>query len=161
MEKQGMKEASNGNDAYDVVITGFGYINRIREVAPSGAQPCLACDIALLEGVAVDGDYSGVSQVRLSAIVKGREAVRVIRKHFTSPAGEVNQPWATRALASVACGGLRAGTFTHRSGGKGGGGQGIALKTSLLSIKWLKIDDTVVDLTPGPLMRNGCSPIRK
>ena len=57
--------------AYNVVTNEFRFINRIREVAPKGAEPYLACDLALMEDVATDGDYSKVSYVRMSAIVKG------------------------------------------------------------------------------------------
>ena len=134
-----MKETTNGNGAYNVVTTGFGYINRVREVAPEGAEPYLACDLSLMEGVARDGDYSKVNNVRFGAIVKGKEAQAIVRQHLLNAGDEVP------VVASVSCGGIRTSVFTYKSGEKAGQ-QGVSLKTSLLAIKWLKVGDTVVDL---------------
>ena len=50
MRNQDMKEAANGNGAYNVATTRFAYVNRIREVALEGAEPYLACDLNLMEG---------------------------------------------------------------------------------------------------------------
>ena len=130
--------------AYNVVTNGFGFINRIREVAPKGAEPYLACDLALMEGVATDGDYSKVSCVRMSAIVKGGEARRLIRARFTGPDGRVDSPRES-VVAAVSCGGLVPHLFTYQKGERAGE-QGVSLRTSLLSITWMKIGDTVVDI---------------
>lgn len=140
-----MKENSKGNGAYNVVVNGFGYINRIREVAPEGAKPYLACDISLMEGLVNDGDYSNVRQVRMSAIVKGKAAKEAIRNNFTSPDGRVELPAETNVLASVSCGGISPSVFTYQKG-EHAGETGVSLRTSLLSIKWMKIGDSVVDL---------------
>ena len=134
-----MKEATNGNGAYNVVTTGFGYINRVREVAPEGAEPYLAADLNLMEGVAQDGDYSKVNSIRMDAIVKGSQAKAIVREHLLGVGNDVP------VVASVSCGGIRASVFTYKSGEKAGQ-TGVALKTALLSIKWMKVGDTVVDL---------------
>ena len=134
-----MKETTNGNGAYNVVTTGFGYVNRVREVAPEGAKPYLACDLNLMEGVAQDGDYSKVNSIRMDAIVKGSQAKAIVREHLLGVGNGVP------VVASVSCGGIRASVFTYKAGEKAGK-QGVALKTALLSIKWLKVGDTVVAL---------------
>jgi len=134
-----MKENTNGNGAYNVVTTGFGYVNRVREVAPEGAEPYLACDLNLMEGVAKEGDYSKVNSIRMDAIVKGSQARAIVREHLLGVGSDVP------VVASVSCGGVRGTVFTYRSGEKAGQ-TGVALKTALLSIKWLKVGDTVVDL---------------
>ena len=134
-----MKETTNGNGAYNVVTTGFGYVNRVREVAPEGAEPYLACYLNLMEGVARDGDYSKVNSIRMDAIVKGSQAKAIVREHLLDVGNDVP------VVASVSCGGIRTSVFTYGKGEKAGQ-QGVALKTALLSVKWLKVGDTVVDL---------------
>lgn len=137
-----MKETDQGNGAYNVVTTGFGYVNRVREVAPEGAEPYLACDLNLMEGVARNGDYSKVNSIRMGAIVKGSQAKAIVREHLLDVGNDVP------VVASVSCGGIRTSVFTYRTGEKAGQ-QGVALKTALLSIKWLKVGDNVVELGDG------------
>ena len=132
---------------FNLIIAGFGYINRVREVAPQGAQPYLCADVALMEGVAKDGDYSSVNKTRLSCIVKGKEAQEIIRTHFTGPDGQVGSP-GVPVVASMQLGGLQPDTFTYQKGERAGE-TGVSLRSSLLKISWLKIGDTVVDLGQG------------
>ena len=58
-----MKEINQNGGVYNVITKGLGFINRVRKVAPTGAEPCLACEVSLLEGVARDGDYSKVEKM--------------------------------------------------------------------------------------------------
>lgn len=132
---------------FNLILTGFGYINRVREVAPQGAQPYLCADVALMEGVAKDGDYSPVNKTRLSTIVKGKEAQEIIRANFTGPDGQVASPKAP-VVASMQLGGLQPDTFVYKKGERAGE-TGVSLRSSLLKISWLKIGDTVVELGQG------------
>ncbi len=132
---------------FNLIIAGFGYINRIREVAPQGAQPYLCADVALMEGVAQDGDYSQVGKTRISCSIKGRAAKEIIRRHFTGPDGQVTSPKAP-VVASMQLGGLQPDTFTYQKGERAGE-VGVSLRSSLLKITWMKIGDTVVDLGQG------------
>ena len=129
---------------YNLIIAGFGYINRVREVAPQGAQPYLCADVALMEGVAKNGDHSPVNKTRFSCIIKGREAQEIIRKHFTGPDGQVVAP-KVPVVASMQLGGLQPSTFTYKNGERAGE-TGISLRASLLKITWLKIGDNVIEL---------------
>ncbi len=132
------------DQVYNLIIGGFGYINRVREVAPKGAQSYLCADVTLLEGVAKAGDHSPVNKTRLSCIIKGAEAKEIFRKHFTGPDGQVVAP-KVPVVAAMQLGGLVPSTFTYKNGERAGE-TGICLRASLLKITWLKIGDMVIDL---------------
>lgn len=132
------------DQVYNLIISGFGYINRVREIAPKGAQPYLCADVSLMEGVAKNGDHSSIQRTRLSCIVKGRRAQEVLRKHFTNPDGEVESPGKVPVTASMQFGGLQPELFTYK--GERAGETGVSLRSSLLKITWMKIGDTIVDL---------------
>ena len=134
-----MKETDQKEGVYNVITKGLGFINRVRKVAPTGAEPYLACEVSLLEGVARDGDYSNVEKIRMDAIVKGKRAQEIVGDHLMEIADD------SKVMAAVSCGGMRPVVFTRKDGE-----QGVSLKTALLGISWLKINDTVVDLGPEP-----------
>ena len=127
----------------NIIITGLGFLNRIREVAPKGAESYLAVDLALMEGEVKDGDFSGLRKTYLSAVVKGADAIEIIRNNFTDSEGKVTSPDRVPVRASVSLGGLQPDSFTY-SKGERAGQTGINLRTTLLKISWLKIGDTVV-----------------
>jgi len=131
-----MKEtAQNDPVVYNVITKGLGFINRVRKVAPNGAEPYLACEVSLLEGVARGGDYSKVDNIRMDTIVKGRHAQEIVSNHLLGIADD------SKVMAAVSCGGMRPVVFTRKDGE-----QGVSLKTALLGISWLKVNDTVIDL---------------
>ncbi len=134
-----MKETDQKEGVYNVITKGLGFINRVRKVAPTGAEPYLACEVSLLEGVARDGDYSNVEKIRMDAIVKGKRAREIVGDHLMEIADD------SKVMAAVSCGGMRPVVFTRKDGE-----QGVSLKTALLGISWLKVNDTVVDLGPEP-----------
>ena len=135
-----MKETDQKEGVYNVITKGLGFINRVRKVAPTGAEPYLACEVSLLEGVARDGDYSNVEKIRMDAIVKGKRAQEIVGDHLMEIADD------SKVMAAVSCGGMRPVVFTRKDGE-----QGVSLKTALLGISWLKVNDTVVDLGPEPV----------
>ncbi len=135
-----MKETDQKEGVYNVITKGLGFINRVRKVAPTGAEPYLACEVSLLEGVARDGDYSKVEKIRMDAIVKGKHAQEIVGDHLMEIADDC------KVMAAVSCGGMRPVVFTRKDGE-----QGVSLKTALLGISWLKVNDTVVDLGPEPV----------
>ncbi len=139
-----MSNTTNAQKAFNIAIRGFGYINRVREIKVERGDPYLALDVALMEGVVKDGDYSNINKTYLSTTVKGADAKQIIREHFTSD-GEVKSPDST-VVASVNLGGLVPSTFTFKKGERAGQ-TGVSLKTALLKINWLKIGDAVVDLS--------------
>ena len=139
---QNGSNADNGNKdrAYNVIVTGFGFINRIKEVTPQSGNPYLACDVGLLQGV---GD--NVTRVYLQCTVRGKNAIDVIRRYFTGANGVVEQSENTTVVASMKFGGIRSELFEYSKGEKKGE-KGVALRSSLLDITWLKIGDQVVNL---------------
>ncbi len=142
-----MTNTTNANaqpKAYNISIKGFGYINRVREVNVERGQPYLALDVALMEGVVREGDYSGINKTYLSATVKGAKAKQILRDHFTTD-GVVKSP-EVPVTASMNLGGLVPSTFKYERGDRAGE-TGVSLRTALLKINWLKIGDSVVDLS--------------
>ena len=135
-----MSNNTQSDRNFNVIIKGFGYINRVREINPNNGNPYLACDVALLQGV---GD--NVKNVRVNCVIRGRNAQQIVRSHFTSPEGKVVHPENTTVVASMTLGGITAQNFIYKKGDKKGQ-TGIALRSSLLSVSWLKIGNTVVDL---------------
>ncbi len=141
----------NGNSdrAYNVIVNGFGFLNRVREIKPQSGESYLACNVTLLHGV---GD--NVKHVRLDCIVRGKKALAIVRKHFTSPEGVVESPDKIPVVASMKFGGLTAELFDYKDQERAGQ-KGIALRTTLLDITWLKIGDTVIDLQSDQQEGNG------
>ena len=146
-----MTNSNQPDRATSVIINGLGYINRIRKVSPNNGQPYLACDVSLMQGTKNSVEYA-----RFSCIIRGSNAKDIVRKYFTTPQGEVKSPEAP-VVANMTLGGISAQNFVYRSG-KRKGQTGIELKSALLSIKWLKIGNQVVELVLGEQTANGTSP---
>ncbi len=142
----------NGNNkdrAYNVITQGFGFLNRVKEITPQSGNSYLACDVALLQGV---GD--NVTHARFQCTVRGKNAIDVIRKNFTNAQGVVESPEKTTVVASMKLGGITPELFTYNSGEKKGQ-QGVAVRSTLLDITWLKIGDNVIDLESDQQSGNG------
>ena len=135
-----MKNEDKSSNYYNVSITGFGYINNICEVNPSG-KPYLICDIALLSGE-LKRDYSTLDKTYFKATVVGSKVKAAFRKHFNAD-GFIKSP-KVPVTALVRLSGLEAETFTFQNGERAGQ-TGISLNTRLLGITWLKIGNKVVD----------------
>lgn len=131
----------NKDRQFSVIVTGVGYLNRIRLITPESGEPYLACDAALKQG---KNGYA-----RFACRILGKQAIETVRKHFTSPSGEVVHPKDTVVMAYVTCGGVTPRIFEFTKGKKKGE-QGVALHSAMLSIRWLKIgDDVVLQSDPG------------
>ena len=123
---------SNEKTYFDLHITGFGYLNRIREVKPKKGSPFLACDIAALNGPSDD-----VSYVRFDTRVSGNEAQHLVRRCEDAVKAE------KKVLIGFRLGDLWADTFTYTKG-KRIGEQGVSFKARLLFISWIKVDGELV-----------------
>ena len=148
-------QTQNGNNdrTNNVIIQGLGFINRIKEVTPKSGDSYLACDVALLQGV---GD--NVDRVYLQCTVRGRNAIDIIRTHFTNAQGVVESPENTPVVAAMKLGGIKPELFVYQKGDKKGQ-NGIALRSVLLNITWLKVGGTVVNLDEaGQQAANGAAP---
>ncbi len=141
-EEWTMSDDTSSDRAYNAITRGFGYLNRIREIRPPAGPSYLACDVALLHGLA-----DRVEKIRFSCVIRGSSAVAIVRQHFTAADGTVASP-ERPVMASLSLGGLRAETFVYRKGEKKGQ-TGIALRSTLLAIEWLRIGRQVIDLNAG------------
>jgi hypothetical protein len=121
---------------YDLFTTGFGYLNRPREV-PVKKGSFLAVEINALRGEASNVEYT-----RFDCRVSGTEAQRVIRE-VLKPAIEAEK----KVLVGFKIGDLYPTTFVYDKG-KNEGKTGISLKAHLLRILWAKVDGVKVYEAP-------------
>lgn len=143
-----MSNTNQPDHAKSVIINGLGYLNRVRKVVPQNGYPYLACDVALMQGTKDNIDHA-----RFNCIIRGQQAINIVEKHFTNPKGVVESPKAT-VMANMTLGGITAQTFVYESGEKQGQ-TGIALRSTLLSFKWLKVGKNVVPLETGEQAATG------
>lgn len=125
---QTSSKTSQEKSYFDLHITGFGYLNRIREVVPKKGQPFLACDIAALNGPCDAPEYR-----RFDVRVSGEEAQHLVRRCKAAVDAE------KKVLIGFKLGDLWPDIFTHTKG-KHAGQQAVSLKARLLFISWIKID---------------------
>ena len=116
---------------YDLLTSGFGYLNRPREV-PTRGEPFLAVGIAALHGAKDNVQYT-----RFDCIVRGKKAKEVVRSLM--PDIEAGRS----VLFEFRLGDLYVDTFTYTSGDKAGE-VGVSLKARLLKIVWAKVDGKTV-----------------
>lgn len=128
-----MTQASSQEAKYfDLHITGFGYLNRVREVPIRKGDPFMACDI-----VALHGDANDPEKTRFDCKVSGTEAANLIRRcRDAVDAGK-------KVLIGFRLGDLNPELFTYQ-GGEKKGEQGISLKARLLFVSWIKVDGELV-----------------
>lgn len=130
--------SANGSSAersyFDLHITGFGYLNRIRNIPPKKGKgsPYLACTIAALHGPKDSPEYCYID-----AKVTGKDAIHLIRRCTEAVDAKrkvligfrVGDPWIDQ--------------FTYSKGPKAGQ-PGASLKARLLFVSWIKIDGDLV-----------------
>jgi hypothetical protein len=107
-------------DYFNIITTGYGWLQRIRPVPVRGSKPYLACTIAALSGP--QGDHS----VRyIDCRVSGRDAINLVRNHKADI--DANKP----VIVEFSIGDLWAQVF-QRPKGDPKGDLGISLKGRLL-----------------------------
>lgn len=124
--------SSSESSYFDLHITGLGYLNRVREVAPKQGKPFLACDIVALKGASTNVDYC-----RFDVRVSGTEAQALVRRCKKA----VDEQ--RKVLIGFRLGDLYAETFVYRAGDRTGE-HGVSLKARLLFISWIKVDNVQV-----------------
>jgi hypothetical protein len=113
---------------FDLLTTGLGYINRVREVTPEEGNPFLSVTLAALRGSADNAQYT-----HFECRVAGKQAKAVVRELQAAVEGD------HKVLIGFTLSDLYAEAFTYRKGEKAGE-TGISLKARLLRIGWAKID---------------------
>lgn len=127
-----MTTSSSDKSYFDLHITGFGYLNRVREVQPRKGDSFLACDIA-----ALTGPCNAVEYRRFDVKVCGRDAQHLIRKCEQAVKAE------RKVLIGFRLGDLWTDIFTYTKG-KNIGKPGVSLKARLLLVSWIKVDGELV-----------------
>jgi predicted Zn-dependent protease len=113
---------------FDLLTTGLGYINRVREVTPEEGNPFLSVTLAALRGSADNAQYT-----HFECRVAGKQAKAVVRELQAAVEGD------HKVLVGFTLSDLYAEGFTYKKGEKAGE-TGISLKARLLRIGWAKID---------------------
>ena len=120
----------NTNTHFDLHITGFGFLNRIRKVQLSKGKPYWSVTVAALRG-----DESQKTYIDCSVV--GTEAKALFDTHL-SAIGENDVVTASFKLSD-----LYTDTFVYKKGPKQGQ-PGFSLKARLLQIRYLKVNGHVV-----------------
>ena len=123
------------NQFFDLHISGFGYLNRLRVVPVQRGKPFLAVDIA-----AIHGRSNNVQYTRFDCRVSGTEAQRIIEELKPIIKDESN-----KVLIGFKLGVLYVDPFTYQKGEKAGQ-PGVSLKTRLLRIEWVKVNGKVYNI---------------
>lgn len=130
---------NNQNNYFDLITTGFGYINRARLVKPKKGDPFYAMTIAALRGDEGETTYIDCKVVGTEAI-KLCEAQNIEQFDFSAKGTD-------KGTITFSIGDLYLDEFTyssdHRDASKAGT-KGVNLKGRLLKIKYLKINDVVI-----------------
>lgn len=135
-----MKTASNNtnNGYFNLHANGFGYLQRIRDVAASKGKSYVACDINSLQGPSDD-----TKKLRFDLIVTGASAqadVEFIRDYVARR--ELANP---TILVSFRASDLEPTFFEFKNGPKKGT-QGTCVKARLIRLSYSSIDGVVIEL---------------
>ncbi|QVE20021.1 DUF3577 domain-containing protein [Phocoenobacter atlanticus subsp. cyclopteri] len=116
---------------FNLHVTGIGYLNDIREVAPKKGNPFLACRIAALVGDSNNNEYR-----YFDCNVKGEKAEKLIKR--CQNAVQDNK----KVLISFTLGDLWTDTFVYSkdSDFHKKGDVGVSLKSRLINIRMIKVD---------------------
>ena len=119
---------------FDLITTGLGYLNRVREVTPEEGNPFLSVTLAALRGSADNAQYT-----HFECLVAGKQAKAVVRQLQAAVEGD------HKVLVSFILSDLYPEVFTYKRGEKAGE-TGISLKARLLRIGWAKVDGEPVEI---------------
>lgn len=122
---------------FDLHITGIGYLNRVREVAPTRAQPFFAVDISAMHGNSDDIQYT-----RFDCKATGEKAKALLERLQPLIKEEGN-----KVLVGFKLGDLYPEAFIYKSG-KRAGETGVSLKARLLRIDWVKVNGEQFEIEP-------------
>ena len=119
---------------FDLITTGLGYLNRVREVTPEEGNPFLSVTLAALRGSADKAQYT-----HFECRVAGKQAQAVVRALQAAVEGD------RKVLVSFILSDLYPEVFTYKKGDKAGE-TGISLKARLLRIGWAKVDGEPIEI---------------
>lgn len=128
-----MSQAQAQQPAFDLIIEGLGYLNRVRDVEVRKGPSYLACTINAMMGTGDDVEY-----VSIDCRVVGRQAKEVVE--------QLRRDVDAKAKVII---GFRAGdpkpdVYTVERDGKTEQRQG--LKARLLQVMWAKVNGTRVTI---------------
>lgn len=118
---------------FDLHVSGFGYLNRIREVKVRKGDPFWACSINALHGSGNDPEFT-----RFDVIVRGQQALERIKSLQSAVDGK------KKVMVSFKLGDIYPDLFVYEQGEKKGQ-HGVAIKGRLLQIGYTTIDGVPID----------------
>jgi hypothetical protein len=124
---------TNETSYFNIITSGYAYLNKARVVPVSKGQPYLAVTAALLEGPFEDVNYQ-----YFDLTIKGELANQLIEKYMN----EINDR-DTKVLASIEIGSMYIKSFIYERGPKAGQ-PGATAKGRLIKISHIKINGQVM-----------------
>ena len=131
-----MSNDNTPSNYFDLHVAGFGYLNDARIVPVKRGDDFLSVRIAALHGSKDDPQ-----KTYFDAKVNGADAKAIIGAFMD----QINDR-ESKVMAGFKLSDLYVDTFVYQRGEKQGQ-TGVALKTRLLKIQWLKINGNDIDLT--------------
>ncbi len=119
---------------FDLLTSGLGYINRVREVTPEEGNPFLSVTLAALRGSADNARYT-----HFECRVAGKQAKALVRELQAAIEGD------HKVLVGFTLSDLYPDVFTYKKGEKAGE-TGISLKARLLRIGWARVDGEPLEI---------------
>ncbi len=134
---------------FDLHTTGFGYLNRMREVSLKRSQSFWAIDISALHGSADDVQYT-----KFDCRISGSEAQEILLKF--KPDIDAKK----KVLIGFKIGDIYPDTFVYEKGDKAGQ-TGVVLKGRLLRVAWVKVDGQTLYSAPKDEQADSAEALRK
>ena len=119
---------------FDLLTSGLGYINRVREDTPEEGNSFTSVTLAALRGSADNAQYT-----HFESRVAGRQAKAVVQELRSLIEGD------HKVLVGFTLSDLYPEVFTYKKGEKAGQ-TGISLKARLLRIGWAKVDGEPIEI---------------
>lgn len=114
--------------SHELITRGIGYLNRVKDVNPSNADPFLACTIAALSGPVDDPEYRYVD-----TIVDDADAAHLVRRCTDAVAQD------KKVLIAFRLNDMTADPYIRTKGEKAGE-PGATLESKLIHVGFIKID---------------------
>jgi len=121
---------------FDLLTTGLGYLNRVREVTPEAGSPFLGVTLAALRGSADNAQYT-----HFECRVAGKQAKAVVQELKDAVEGD------HKVLVGFTLSDLYPEAFTYKKGEKAGA-TGLSVKARLLRIGWARVDGGSIEIEP-------------
>jgi hypothetical protein len=139
-----MNQAQNQVQAFNLIMEGFGYLNRPRWVTPKKGAPYLACTVNAIMGMA-----DAVEYVSIDCIVTGSIAKQVVQQLTADVEAK------RKVIIGFRAGDPKPDVYDYPDRETGQPKQHLGFKARLLQVMWAKVNGTKVEI---PLVPRNTQP---